>query len=903
METEKCQDCIEHRQLELIQRIGRIGYWEYALEDKSIALTEPSLSLLSTIAGISCSGSRSLMEALNDAERKRFQTTLDQAVIKRLPFNIELKLANGDSKAAYIVVRGAPVEPGPGLPDFAGTFQDVTSEKNRDADHEKVNTQLQALLDALPQGVSVVDKDLRLTLWNRSFHEILGFPQNMVFKHASFEDLIQFNATRGEYGPGDPEEQVKTIINRVREFLPHRFERQLTGGRTVLVEGFPFRSGSEVSGFVTTYTDITDQKLTEEQLTRQRDVMKTIIDNFPGAISLCDTDLRFTAYNEQFIELLEFPPSLFAKGWVHLEDLSRFNAERGEYGPGDPEEQVRAMVLRARNFQAHRIERMRPNGQWLEIRGTPIPSGGFVTSYIDITERKLIEAELLHAKEVAEARREQVASLLNNSGQGFLSFSNDLIVDEECSQACVAMLGESPAGKNAAKVFFPNDTASEEMVCTTIAAVLAESDSCIQESMLSLLPKEIQRDGVLLKAEYKTLDNGKFMVVLTNITSERRMAALLDRERLRLELIVAAVSDSRNFFDTINGFREFLAQDLPRMLEDAVAPQVIAKELYREIHTYKGLLSQFSFPNTPGLLHVLESGLSDALSLGERLRVQEIVELLSPETLQATFHEDLAILSEALGEEFLAHGESFILSSEQALQLEKLSTRLLHGEKIDTSVAETRRLLEKVGTLRKISFRSVLMGFDGLVSQAAIRMEKEVSPIVVNGGSDIWIDPNAYRPFLRALVHVFRNAVAHGIEMPEERWEAGKEEAGTITCNVAVAGRNIRLSIADNGGGINLEKLRQQAVGAGIYDASNVQAVPDDEIVRLIFMDSISTQKEVTALAGRGVGLAAVLSETISMGGEVVVRTVAGQGTEFLFVLPLDQENLSEGVEPCQMEN
>lgn len=899
MKTENCRSCRERGQLELIQRIGRIGYWEYDHEEKKISLTEASLGLLSTIAGVACSTSRSLMDLLNALERKRFQTTLDQAVSNHLPFNTELKLVSSDGKTSYILIRGAPIEPTHGLPGFAGTLQDITHEKHREADHEKLIAQLQTLLDALPQGVSVIDKDLRLILWNRNFHEILDFPQNMVFRHAYFEDFIKFNAARGAYGPGNPEEQVQAIVARAREFLPHRFERQMSGGRSVLVEGFPFKFGGEISGFVTTYTDITEQKQTEELLTRQRDVMKTIIDNFPGGISLCDTDLRFTNFNEQFINLLDFPADLFAKGWAHFEELARFNVNRGEYGPGDPEEQVRAVVTRANNFQAHHIERLRPNGRWLEIRGTPIPSGGFVTSYIDITERKLTEAELVHAKEAAEAQREHVAILLDNSGQGFLSFGADLIVSAEYSRACEAMLGESPAGRNAAEVFFHEDATKAGFFDQTIASVLAESDADIRECMLSLLPTEIQRDEVLLKAEYKILDNGKFMVVLTDITAERQMAAMLDSERCRLELIVMAVSDSRNFFDTINGFRDFLTLDLSRILQGTVAPEVVAKELYREIHTYKGLLSQFSFPGTPGALHSLESALSEALACGERLTTQQMVSLFSSGALQASFEKDLSLISDALGEGFLLHGESFALSEGQAMQLERLATRLLRGEAIDISIAEIRHLLEEIGTLRKVSFRDVLTGFDGLVSQTAKRLEKEVAPIVVKGGGDVWIDPNAYRPFLRALVHVFRNAVAHGIETPEARWEAEKDETGKIICSVTQDGKKIKLSIEDDGGGINLEGLRQRVVAAGIYDASDVLAVSDDEIAKLIFMDSISTQQEVTALAGRGVGLAAVLSETIAMGGEVVVKTVAGQGTEFLFVLPLAPGNLSLESRPC----
>lgn len=389
----------ERQRMDFIQRVGRIGYWEFDPAERSMSLPEPSLDLLAFIIGGSRNARRSFIDALCDTERRRFQIALDQAIAKRLALNIELQLASSDSQQPYIAVRGAHIETGQGSLRFAGTFRDITNEKHREADHEKLITQLQALLDALPQGVSVIDKDLRLILWNQRFHEILGFPQDMVFRHARFEDFIRLNAMRGDYGPGDPEEQVQAIVTRAREFVPHRFERQLTGGRTVQVEGFPFTSGGEISGFVTTYTDITDQKRTEEELTRQRDVLKTVIDNFPGGISLCDADLRFTTYNDQFMELLDFPPTLFAKGWVHFEDLARFNVNRGEYGPGDPEAQMQAVVARARNFQAHRIERARPDGRWLEIRGTPLASGGFVTSYIDVTERKQAEKALEQSEE------------------------------------------------------------------------------------------------------------------------------------------------------------------------------------------------------------------------------------------------------------------------------------------------------------------------------------------------------------------------------------------------------------------------------------------------------------------------------------------------------------------------
>lgn len=390
--TKKCDTCTDGLQLELIQRIGRVGYWEFNTGTQSMFLPPASLELLRALAG--SPRPSNLLDVLSDTERRRLQMTLAHAVTQQLEFSLEVKVDSKTDPFAAMVVRGAPRVSAPSEGMFAGTFQDISREKRVEGEREEVVTQLQSLLDVLPQGVSVIDKDLRLILWNRRFQEILDFPQSLVYRYARFEDFIRYNAERGEYGPGDPEEKVQAQVALAQKFEPHRFERLLTGGRAIEVEGFPFKFGGAVSGFVTIYTDVSDRKLTEEQLTRQRDVMKTVIDNFPGAISLFDADLKMAACNEQFKTLLDLPAHLFASQDVHFEDFIRFNASRGEYGPGDVETLTAQITERARNFTAHQIERSRPDGHWLEIRGTPIPSGGFVTSYIDITERKKAEERI-----------------------------------------------------------------------------------------------------------------------------------------------------------------------------------------------------------------------------------------------------------------------------------------------------------------------------------------------------------------------------------------------------------------------------------------------------------------------------------------------------------------------------
>lgn len=123
-------------------------------------------------------------------------------------------------------------------------------------------------------------------------------------------------------------------------------------------------------------------------------ILQVFLDYLPSGVTLFGPDLEMVACNAKLRELLEFPDELFAHGLPSLPTLLRFNALRGDYGPGDPEEIIAQGLERARKMEPHAFERTRPNGTILEVRGTPLPDGGFVTIYTDITERKLTEKAL-----------------------------------------------------------------------------------------------------------------------------------------------------------------------------------------------------------------------------------------------------------------------------------------------------------------------------------------------------------------------------------------------------------------------------------------------------------------------------------------------------------------------------
>jgi len=139
-------------------------------------------------------------------------------------------------------------------------------------------------------------------------------------------------------------------------------------------------------------TDHSDTSLSV-QIQRQS-VLQVILDYLPCGLTVFDADLQMVAYNSRLLELLDFPESLFAEGLPSMEKLLHFNALRGDYGEGDTDALTAAAIDRAKKMQPHAFERVRPNGDVLEIRGTPLPGGGFVSTYTDITDRKHAENAL-----------------------------------------------------------------------------------------------------------------------------------------------------------------------------------------------------------------------------------------------------------------------------------------------------------------------------------------------------------------------------------------------------------------------------------------------------------------------------------------------------------------------------
>jgi two-component system chemotaxis sensor kinase CheA len=197
--------------------------------------------------------------------------------------------------------------------------------------------------------------------------------------------------------------------------------------------------------------------------------------------------------------------------------------------------------------------------------------------------------------------------------------------------------------------------------------------------------------------------------------------------------------------------------------------------------------------------------------------------------------------------------------------------------------AHTRELQECVMAIRMQPVRSVFARMPRLVRDIASKLGKQVR--LVTSGDQTEVDKTVIEELADPITHMIRNAIDHGIEPVEARLAAGKSEAATIELSAAQRAGNILITIADDGAGIDRQKVLQRAIAKGIVreDAK----LSDDEINSLIFAPGFSTATEVTEVSGRGVGMDVVRRNITNLGGRVQISSTPGKGTRFTLVIPL----------------
>jgi two-component system chemotaxis sensor kinase CheA len=260
-------------------------------------------------------------------------------------------------------------------------------------------------------------------------------------------------------------------------------------------------------------------------------------------------------------------------------------------------------------------------------------------------------------------------------------------------------------------------------------------------------------------------------------------------------------------------------------------------------------------------------------------------EALSVKSMSRTVRVDIAKLDELMnivGELSLVHAS-----------INDIALAMGHGEFSPRVVelARASRLLERrlsalrkgVAEIRMIPVGQLYERISLIVRTISREQGKKVEPRFF--GADTELDKLIIEEISDPLMHIVRNAVDHGIEHPEQRVALGKDETGVISVSARQKGSHVVIEVRDDGGGIDLEKVRDGAVRKRLVDDASL--ISDAEALEFIFLPGFSTSDQVSDVSGRGVGMDVVRNNIAAISGVVDVETARGSGTRFRITLPI----------------
>jgi len=351
-------------------------------------------------------------------------------------------------------------------------------------------------------------------------------------------------------------------------------------------------------------------------------------------------------------------------------------------------------------------------------------------------------------------------------------------------------------------------------------------------------------------------------------------------------------------------------------------------EIFRFVHTVKGNCGFFDLPRLEQLSHAAEGALAEVRAGGRVAdtalvnavlaiidRIGELVQAL--ETGESLTSEDDEQLIAALSNQAAApRAEAAAAEPEtkRALRSIRLSVdlldRMMNGvsdavlarnelarrlrdaprdvaveaafERVSQCIAEIR---DGITRTRMQRIDSLFSGLPRMVRDLAADLGKQVR-LEADGG-DVELDREMIEMIRDPLTHIVRNAIDHGIESPDERAAAGKKPAGALRVSARQAGNQILIEVADDGRGIDGEALVRKARAAGLLTAEQADRLSPAQKIALVFMPSLSTADEVTAISGRGVGMDVVRANIERIGGVVDVDSRPSQGVRLCIRVPL----------------
>lgn len=516
-----------------------------------------------------------------------------------------------------------------------------------------------------------------------------------------------------------------------------------------------------------------------------------------------------------------------------------------------------------------------------------------VTTIKNIRMREVIEEHNRSLEQKVEERtaalrqkNRDIASMMANMHQGlFTIIPGGLIHSEYASYLENIFETKRIADRNFSDLLFSHANLSADAIdqCITAVASIVGEDAMMFDFNSHCLPTEMvihidDSHEKILELDWDAIISDdlveKLMVTVRDVTALRALEAEAKGQKQELEIIgeILAV-DAKKFKEFVNTSESFV-DECRKIIDQTPEKDVNAiAQLFRNMHTVKGNARTYGLKYIAEAVHGVESTYDD-------LRKNEDVQWHPPklveelETANNILRKYGVIFSEKLGRDAVADVGGTALDPAQVSGL----LQRIHELPIDTLPGNVKSLVSDTYNLLISAEAKPMDQVIGDVIQSANSLADQLGkkqPLIKIDNGDLFIKREAHNMLNNIFMHVFRNAIDHGIEKPEDRAAKGKPEQGTIELLTQEGDGFATFSVRDDGRGVAIGKIFEKAIEKGIYPAGSPRP-PAEEIANLIFASGFSTAEQVTDVSGRGVGMDAVKNFLETNGGGISVMLDQG---------------------------
>lgn len=357
-------------------------------------------------------------------------------------------------------------------------------------------------------------------------------------------------------------------------------------------------------------------------------------------------------------------------------------------------------------------------------------------------------------------------------------------------------------------------------------------------------------------------------------------------------------------------------------LEEKPSEREYIDLVFRSAHTIKGMSATMGYDQTRELCKNVEN-VFDMFRQGEEKPTQNIISVILKciDLLQSLIQDenkkvdlkpylDLLHNPDSVEESTLVTETSNSIGKSPTIRVKMedldnlvnlvgelvISNMVLEQAIVQESIDKTRQVMTTLNRLvgdlhyqsmklRLVPIDEIFNRFSRIVRDLSKEMKKEIKLKTDSGGLDL--DRTVLDVITDPLLHMIRNCIDHGMELPEERTMAGKQNPGTINLTAYRIGDKVAIRIDDDGKGIDVDAVKRKAIEKKLITEDEARDMPKESVLALLGTPGLSTAKKVTDVSGRGVGMDVVISQVESVGGTVKIETEKGKGTSITLIIPL----------------